>query len=205
MPSSAGLRADRRVSARLSRALHRWLRRESTLRPYERLARLHIYASAALDSNRIPTFNAVIGSRSTARPSHAVRFHRSDHAAAVTFDHLPVARCLLVRTHGIWRTYLPCARLSVYRTRTPEQKSHSVSRDFDNVLAQPTSRPWSWVRVLLVGSAGACHPPGASADVGADDGKRPGRRRRRPVPTWRINRFAYTVVDFGGFGGERPP
>ena len=60
-------RPERRVSARLSRALHRWLRRESTLQPYERLARLHIYASAALDSNRIPTFNAVIGSRSTAR------------------------------------------------------------------------------------------------------------------------------------------
>jgi hypothetical protein len=41
---------------------------------------------------------------------------------------------------------------------------------------------------------------------GRDDGKRPGRAGAGdPFQPGAINRFAYTVVDFGGFGGECPP
>ena len=40
---------------------------------------------------------------------------------------------------------------------------------------------------------------------GRDDGKRPGRAGDGdPFQPGEINRFAYTVVDFGGFAGERP-
>jgi hypothetical protein len=40
---------------------------------------------------------------------------------------------------------------------------------------------------------------------GRDDGKRPGRAGAGdPFQAGEFNRFAYSVVDFGGFGGERP-
>ena len=40
---------------------------------------------------------------------------------------------------------------------------------------------------------------------GRDDGKRPGRAGADdPFQPGKINRFAYSVVDFGGFGGECP-
>jgi hypothetical protein len=40
---------------------------------------------------------------------------------------------------------------------------------------------------------------------GRDDGKRPGRAGADdPFQPGEINRFAYSVIDFGGFGGECP-
>ena len=40
---------------------------------------------------------------------------------------------------------------------------------------------------------------------GRDDGKRPGRAGAGdPFQPEEINRFAYSLVDFGGFGGECP-